>query len=74
VTGLLPLIAAKNTQPPTVATARPPGSHPTSARANATSRLAMSPSVMIAPETTNSGIARSTFLVVSAPILAGNVS
>jgi len=74
VTGLLPLIAAKKMHPPTVAIARPPGKKPTTARANATSRLAMSPSDMIAPDTTKNGIASRTFFVVRSAILAGKMS
>ena len=74
VTGLDPEIAAKNMQPPTVAMARPPGSHPTRARANATSRFAMSPALMMAPDTTKNGIASKTFLSASSDIFAGKVS
>ena len=70
VTGELPEIAAKNMQDSTAAAARPPGSHPTSASATSTVRLAMPPLVMIEPATTKYGIASSTFLSVSVKIFS----
>ena len=58
VTGDEPVIAAKIMHANTAVMPRPPGSQPSAARATSTRRRAMPPSVMIAPDAMNSGIAR----------------
>ena len=58
VTGELPVIAANTMHANTAVMPRPPGSQPSAARAKSTSRRAMPPSVMTAPDAMNSGIAR----------------
>ena len=65
VTGEEPLIAAKSTQPPMAAIARPPGIQSVKAVAREINRLAIPPLVMIAPLTTKNGIAKRTALSVS---------
>jgi hypothetical protein len=65
VTGELPEIAAKPMQAMTAEMPSPPGSQPTSARVNSTSRRAMPPSVMSAPAPTNIGMAMNASLSAS---------
>ena len=64
VTGEEPDSAAKITLASRAAMASPPRIPPTRASATATSRRAMLPALMMAPDTTKKGMARKTFLLV----------
>ena len=68
VTGELPEMAAKNIQATTAETASPPGIQPKAAMATRTSRRAIPPWVMIAPDIMKSGTARNSCFVIRSSI------